>query len=171
MTVVDTLTRRLNAYERILTHHTDWVTSVSWSPNGTTLASSSEDRTVCVWSVPMNKCIRTIDCYMSHDGARYGVKCVAWSPDGSTLASASHNSVRVWQSTQERPLYRINGHGSWVNDIAWSPSGTTLATASSDKTVRLWYGEDCIRTLFGHSAGINSLAWAPRSRPPPATRW
>jgi WD40 repeat protein len=36
---------------RPLTGHTDEVTSVAWSPVGTTLATTSVDRTVRLWAI------------------------------------------------------------------------------------------------------------------------
>eukprot|EP01048_Picozoa_sp_COSAG05_P028994 COSAG05_NODE_9298_length_633_cov_2.850187_1_plen_88_part_00 len=65
-----------------LTAHTYGVLSVAWSPNGTTLASGSEDKTIKLWKVG-GKLLQTLTAHTA------GVLLVAWSPDGTTLASGS----------------------------------------------------------------------------------
>jgi WD40 repeat protein len=40
--------------------HTDWVRSVTFSPDGQTLASGSTDETIKVWDVNTGKCLRTL---------------------------------------------------------------------------------------------------------------
>jgi serine/threonine protein kinase len=72
--------------------HVNAVLSVSWSPNGTTLASGDNDGNVYVWQVAGRK---TTFIYRGHKGA---VNAVAWSPDGKSIASASADgTVHVWQ--------------------------------------------------------------------------
>ena len=40
------------AHKRTLTGHTHWVTSVSYSPDGNTIASASWDGTALLWDIP-----------------------------------------------------------------------------------------------------------------------
>ena len=72
-------------------HHTQVVLALSWSPNGTRIASGSEDETVQVWEAATGKTLLT---YRGH--AR-GVDAVAWSPQGSDVASGSEDATaQVW---------------------------------------------------------------------------
>ena len=60
-------------------------TSVSFSPDGTTLASGSSDDTVSMvmWDVVTHENIATLE------GHTNTVRSVSFSPDGTTLASGS----------------------------------------------------------------------------------
>ena len=67
-------------------------TIVTYSPDGSTLASGSTDNTVRLWDVLTGENIRTLD---GHTG---DVTSVAFSPDGSTLASGSNDgTVLLWE--------------------------------------------------------------------------
>ena len=69
--------------------HTEWVFSVAFSPDGTTLASSSWDGTVRLWNVTTGQEEAT---FTAHT---YWVPSVAFSPDGSTLASGG-SAILLW---------------------------------------------------------------------------
>ena len=76
---------------RALTGHQNWVRSVTFSPDGRTLASASDDNTIRFWQVDSGVEIRALT------GHQNWVLSVAFSPDGKTLASASSdNTVRLW---------------------------------------------------------------------------
>lgn len=76
----------------LLTGHSDSVKSVSFSPDGSTIASGGrfDDSTVRLWDVKTGKNIKTLK------GHTNGVECVSFSPDGNTK---SQPEVRVGLGT------------------------------------------------------------------------
>ncbi len=113
--------------------HSDAVNAVAWSPDGTRIASGSDDGTVQVWDAASGKILTF---YHGHSDM---VIAVAWSPDGTRIASASSDkTVQVWDAAKGDNVYTYAGHSDAVNTVAWSPDGTHIASASSDKTVQVW---------------------------------
>lgn len=68
--------------------------SLAWSPDGTKIASASNDKKIRIWSAQSGQ---TLTIYDEHTAS---INIVAWSPDGEYLASASDDgTVRVWHIT------------------------------------------------------------------------
>ena len=57
--------------------------SVSFSPDGTKVASGSDDNTVKLWDVTSGECLQTLEGHSSY------VMSVSFSPDGTKVASGS----------------------------------------------------------------------------------
>ncbi|MDB9475593.1 TIR domain-containing protein, partial [Dolichospermum circinale] len=71
--------------------HSGTIFSVSVSPDGRTLASGSQDKTIKLWNLDTGKEIRTLS---GHSNFVYSV---SFSPDGRTLASGGgDNTIKLW---------------------------------------------------------------------------
>ncbi|MDX1990745.1 MAG: TIR domain-containing protein [bacterium] len=113
--------------------HTSWVNTVTFSPNGALLASTSKDKTIRLWDMAS---MREVAMLVGHTEE---VNSVAFSPDGKLVASTSKDkTIRLWELASQRELGVIQGHTSWANTVAFSPDGSLLVTASGDGTIKLW---------------------------------
>jgi WD40 repeat protein len=75
--------------------HANGFTSMAFSPDGKTLASGSQDKTIKLWDVATRKERAALNGHTSF------VYSVAFSPDGKTLASGSFDgTVRLWDLSQ-----------------------------------------------------------------------
>lgn len=147
----------LEAYA-VLTGHSGRVLSLSFSPDGTLLASGSVDNTLRLWRVESPSLLRTMQ------GHPFQVLSIAYSPSGSALATGSDDGlVRIWQVSNGSLQHTLQGHAGWVDSLTYAPDGRTLASGASDFTVRLWRTVDgkLVETIDEGMAEITSLAFTP----------
>ncbi|MBD2178883.1 PD40 domain-containing protein [Pseudanabaena sp. FACHB-1998] len=132
-----------------------FVTSISFSPDGKTIASGSSDNTIKLWSLEGKE----LQTFKGHSAI---VWSVAFSPDGKTIASGSRDAtIKLW-NLEGKVLQTLKGHSGLVASVAFSPDGSTLATGSSDRTVKLWNLEGKeLQTFKGHSDSVWSVTFSP----------
>jgi basic membrane protein A len=124
-------------------------TSVSWgiafSPDGTRLATASNDGTAILWDVQSGQRLLRLH---GHNGY---VNHVAFYPDGTRLATAGQDgTVRLWDTATGQEVLTLRGNSSEIVRLAFSPAcsiltqegseqcGTRLVTAASDGTMRFY---------------------------------
>ncbi|MDZ8106308.1 MAG: ribosome assembly protein 4, partial [Nostoc sp. DedQUE12a] len=137
--------------------HSSPVYSVVFSPDGKTLASASQDKTIKLWDVSTGKAIKTLTGHSSR------VYSVVFSPDGKTLASGSlDKTIKLWDVSTGKAIKTLTGHSSLVYSVVFSPDGKTLASGSDDKTIKLWDVSTgkAIKTLTGHSSWVYSVVFS-----------
>ncbi|MEO0223796.1 MAG: hypothetical protein ABIL76_01725, partial [candidate division WOR-3 bacterium] len=138
--------------------HSDYVVSVSFSPNGKYLASGSEDGTIKIWEVESWKLIKTLT------GHSNSVLSVSFSPDGKFLASGSYDkTIKIWEVGTWKETKTLKGHSNSVFSISFSPDGKYLASGSWDRTIKIWEVGSWkeITTLTGHSGSVYSVSFSP----------
>ena len=152
--VVSTLKRRVAG----LMGHDGSVRCAVFSPDGSLIASGSEDHTVRIWDSATGKQSAVL---RSHDDTVFGV---AFSPDGRLVASGSgDHTIKVWDVSGREETVTLRGHSEDVLAVAFSPDGQQLVSGSGDKTIKVWdiaNGEE-VFTLSGHTDVVGSVAFSP----------
>ena len=154
----DTATLR----ESALLEHRSPVLSVSFSRNGSMLASGLKDGTVHLWDVTTRRNVATFEGHISW------VTSVSFSSDGTKLVSGDHwQTVKLWEVVTTRNIAtwtanRVDNRSAPIS-VALSPDGTMLAAGFVDKTLRLWNvaTKENFAYLEGHRLHVRSVAFSP----------
>lgn len=113
----------------VLEGHTSDITAVKFSPDGRTLATSSANGEINLWSVSNWELLNTF-----HD---YGSAAIDFSADGKTLANGELGEVTLWSVHSGERIATLRGGTGWIRGFAFSSDGTILASGGGDGTVRV----------------------------------
>jgi WD40 repeat protein len=134
----------------------NWSPLLAWSPDGTRLALTGEDRSARVLMVTAKE---LLDLYR----LRGEVSAFAWSPDGKQLACGLVDAtIQVWDLATGKEVADLHGEGGMLLSLAWSPDGRRLA-AGSHNTLSLWdmTAGQVIATWPGAAGAV---IWSPDGR-------
>jgi WD40 repeat protein len=111
--------------------HVGDVYSVSFSSDGSVIASGSEDGTIKLWRVSDGELLHTLE---GHTG---GVASVSFSPDGRLLISGSYDStIRIWRMADGTLLQTYDQETTGgVLSIQFSPNGQLFGYGCGDATL------------------------------------
>lgn len=147
-----------NCHQCVLKGHESVIRSISFSHDGSSIVTASNDGTVRIWDISKGKC-RKVMC----DDGKFMLSAV-FSPDDSCIATASYDKyVRIWNVVSEKLVRKLEGHTDIVTNVSYSPDGGMLASGSEDNTIRIWDTNtwECKRILKGHNRFVTSTVFSP----------
>lgn len=148
---------RFRSNRRTIEGHGMPVTTLSFSPNGTRIASASADRSVKIWDVQSGLMSHTLSGHVE------GISEVNWSHDGRYICSASDDrTVRLHCTETGNCITNFKGHHKPVSCASINPSGDILASGSVDESVNLYNVSTgtMLHQIPAHSKPVSALAFS-----------
>ena len=108
--------------------HQSSISSVTFSPDGKSILTGSDDKTAKLWSVN-GKLLQT---FQGHQNV---VTSVAFSPDGNSILTGSADKTAKLWSVNGELLQTFQGHQNVVTSVAFAPDGNSILTGGGGREV------------------------------------
>ncbi len=122
--------------------HTDWVTSVEFSPDGRLLATADRAGGLVLWEATTGRE------YAVPAGHKGPITAVSWRRDSKALATSSEDgSVRIWDPEKVKPVRSWTAHPGGVTCVQFAVDGS-LVTGGRDRRVTHWDANGKVKKAF-----------------------
>jgi cell division cycle protein 20 (cofactor of APC complex) len=148
--------------------HEQEVCGLSWSPDGSYLASGANDNALCIFDLASST--SSMNCQPKHVLREHNaaVKALAWSPhERNLLASGGGTAdrcIKFWNAASGTLLNSIDT-GSQVCSLQWSPYEKELLSSHgyAENQLCLWKYPTMakIKELKGHTSRVLHMATSP----------
>lgn len=134
------------------------ITSVAWHPDGTILATGSQDGVGRLFT-PSGQ----LQAIMSY--GRGAVNAMKWSPSGTQILVGKDDfTVCKWMDRGGSMAMKMcyDAHTKEVNDVDWLDD-EVFASAGNDHTIHVHHGDDKRPrfTFRGHTDDVTRIKWSP----------
>jgi WD40 repeat protein len=123
--------RTLNSNLKSLRGHPGRVRTLTFSRDGSRLATAGADQTIRVWDTATGQESLTLK------GHTDSIRSLAFNTDGSRLVSVSDNTARVWDMATGLEIVTFKGHDKMTYSARFSPDGSRIVSHGG-KEVRVW---------------------------------
>ncbi len=145
----------------------DWqIWQVAFSPDGSTVATASLDKTAKLWDAKTGGRLATMA------GHNDRLKYITYSPSGKFILTATGKqwpyvpkgpvSVRVWNAKTGKFISEFKNHMDTIRSAKFSKDDKYVLTRSDDHTARLWEvtsGKEI--HVFDHQGQITAIDFSP----------
>ncbi len=168
-------------------YHVKAIRSLTFSPDGKTLAAASADA-IQLWNISTGEIVRVLR--QNRDSHKKLVYSIAFSPDGKMLVSGEEQMITIWNVMTGEVMRTLPAHRGAVRAVTFSHDGKYLASgggmiyrpwhvapsqfdynqeipkaygyAGYDRTIKLWEVSTGIhkQTFFGHKYSVSSLTFS-----------
>ncbi len=116
--------------------HWDAGNCIGYSPDGTTIASGSDNELV-FWNAKTGNCLQRML-------IPKGVLCVRYSRDGKLLVTGETDQLVIRQATTGKPVQVFTGFGK-ISSIDFDSNNSRLVTGDLDGNIVIWKLSDLSR--------------------------
>lgn len=115
-------------FKRRFLGHQSWVTSITYSPDGKSIASSSTDNRIHIWEHETGKQIKVLEMHVSRRTV------LRYSPDSRRLAAATdsgNSGIYIWDCSTWKCAEILKKEYQSICAIDWAPNGEQIVCAPS----------------------------------------
>jgi WD40 repeat protein len=150
--------------------HVAGVAGVSYSPDGTRLATVGGDGVLHIWTVNESGALALLTSFEGQNKPGTSnnfspLTGVAFSPDNRYIATVGADTiVHVWSIETKSEVRGLRGHSDWITSVAFSPDGRYIASVGveKDRALRIFDLPPLeITSAGGHASSVAAVAVSP----------